>query len=251
MLNWLELLRIVSKALFPRQPLALKIIPPPGTLLKQHPNISYAWSMSSSHHPHTLVHLPAPGVPTTWQGPVTIQSLFVLSKVLDTKSSHMKLFSCGLQGCEKSQNWLYLSSGISRAGRWHPLHTPWNSSGNTKHFRRLRFWAMGLPFPANIGISQVAQWVKNPPAVQDTQHKWVQSLSCEDPLEEGMATHFSILAWRIPMDRGSSWASPWSCKETWLKQLSMSMHTHTNIERASESLVIQIIDPHPQSFWLS
>ena len=30
---------------------------------------------------------------------------------------------------------------------------------------------------------------------------WVQSLGCKDPLEEGMATHSSILAWRIPMDR--------------------------------------------------
>ena len=34
------------------------------------------------------------------------------------------------------------------------------------------------------------------------QEKWVQSLDWEDPLEEGMATHSSILAWRIPMDRG-------------------------------------------------
>ena len=32
---------------------------------------------------------------------------------------------------------------------------------------------------------------------------WVQSLGWEDPLEEGMATHSSILAWRIPMDRGA------------------------------------------------
>ena len=32
---------------------------------------------------------------------------------------------------------------------------------------------------------------------------WVQPLSWEDPLEEGMATHSSILAWRIPMDRGA------------------------------------------------
>ena len=32
---------------------------------------------------------------------------------------------------------------------------------------------------------------------------WVQSLGLEDPLEEGMATHSSILAWRIPMDRGA------------------------------------------------
>ena len=40
---------------------------------------------------------------------------------------------------------------------------------------------------------------KNPPAVQET---WVPSLGWEDPLEEGMATHSSILAWRTPMDRG-------------------------------------------------
>ena len=32
---------------------------------------------------------------------------------------------------------------------------------------------------------------------------WVQSLSSEDPLEKGMATHSSILAWRVPMDRGA------------------------------------------------
>ena len=38
--------------------------------------------------------------------------------------------------------------------------------------------------------------VKNPPAMPET---WVQSLSWEDPLEEGMATHSSILAWRIPI----------------------------------------------------
>ena len=36
---------------------------------------------------------------------------------------------------------------------------------------------------------------------------WVQSLGWEDPLEEGMATHPSIFAWRIPMDRGAWWAT--------------------------------------------
>ena len=36
---------------------------------------------------------------------------------------------------------------------------------------------------------------------------WVPSLGWEDPLEEGMATHSSILAWRIPMDRGACWAT--------------------------------------------
>ena len=42
--------------------------------------------------------------------------------------------------------------------------------------------------------------VKNLPAMQEI---WVHSLGWEDPLEEGMATHSSILAWRIPMDRGA------------------------------------------------
>ena len=41
----------------------------------------------------------------------------------------------------------------------------------------------------------MAQVVKNPPAVQET---WIRSLGWEDALEEGMATHSSILAWRIP-----------------------------------------------------
>ena len=44
----------------------------------------------------------------------------------------------------------------------------------------------------------MAQRVKNLPATQETQETWVRSLGWEDPLEEGMATHSSILAWRIP-----------------------------------------------------
>ena len=46
--------------------------------------------------------------------------------------------------------------------------------------------------------SQVAQWGKNLPAMQETQEWQVTSPGQGDPLEEGMATHFSILAWRIP-----------------------------------------------------
>ena len=48
--------------------------------------------------------------------------------------------------------------------------------------------------------SLVAYMVKIPPAMQET---WDRSLGWEDPLEEGMAIHSSILAWRIPMDRGA------------------------------------------------
>ena len=46
----------------------------------------------------------------------------------------------------------------------------------------------------------MAQMVKNPSATWET---WVQSLGWEEPLEEGVATHSSLLAWRIPKDRGA------------------------------------------------
>ena len=46
----------------------------------------------------------------------------------------------------------------------------------------------------------MAQMVRNSPAMWES---WVQSLGWEDPLEEGRATHSSILAWRILMDRGA------------------------------------------------
>ena len=52
--------------------------------------------------------------------------------------------------------------------------------------------------------SLVTQLVKNLPAMRET---WAQSLDWEDPLEEGMATHSSILAWRLSMDRGAWWAT--------------------------------------------
>ena len=53
----------------------------------------------------------------------------------------------------------------------------------------------------------VAQMVKTLPAMQET---WVQSLGQKDPLEKGMATHSSILAWRIPgtEEAGGCFSSP-------------------------------------------
>ena len=53
--------------------------------------------------------------------------------------------------------------------------------------------------------------VKNPPAVQET---WVVSPGREDPLEEGMATHSSILAWRIPWTEEPVNYRPWGHKES-------------------------------------
>ena len=56
------------------------------------------------------------------------------------------------------------------------------------------------------------QYVKNLPAMQET---WVPSLGQEDPLQEGMATHSSILAWRIPMDRGAWQATVHEVTKSW------------------------------------
>ena len=54
----------------------------------------------------------------------------------------------------------------------------------------------GIGYPLQYSwASLVAQTVKNPPTMQET---WVRSLGQEDPLEESMASHSSILAWRIP-----------------------------------------------------
>ena len=84
--------------------------------------------------------------------------------------------------------------------------------------------------------SLVTQMVKNPPAMWEI---WVQSLGWEDPLEEGMATHSSILAWRIPWTEkpgglqsmgsqrvGHNWVSCWATKHS-----TQHTHGHTHTPR--------------------
>ena len=56
--------------------------------------------------------------------------------------------------------------------------------------------------------------VKNLPGMLEI---WVQSLGWEDPLEEGMAIHSSILAWRIPMNRGAWWATVHEVAKSWTR----------------------------------
>ena len=78
-------------------------------------------------------------------------------------------------------------------------------------------WAKDLAqanWVSNLHASLVAQMVKNPPAMQRTQ---VRCLFWEDPLEEGMATHSSILAWRIPMDRGAWQATVYGIIKSWTR----------------------------------
>ena len=69
---------------------------------------------------------------------------------------------------------------------------------------------LGFKFPR---ASLVAQMVKSLPAMQET---WVQSLGQKDPLEKGMATHSSILAWRIPW-AGAWWAVVHGVVKSWIR----------------------------------
>ena len=62
-----------------------------------------------------------------------------------------------------------------------------------------------------VWTSMVAQKVKNLPTMKETQ---VQYLGWEDPLEKGMATHFSILAWRIPLTEEPGGLPSWGHKES-------------------------------------
>ena len=59
------------------------------------------------------------------------------------------------------------------------------------------------------------QWMKNLPAIQEIQESQVQSLGQEDPLEKGVATHSSILAWEIPRDGGAWWATALRIAKRW------------------------------------
>ena len=69
---------------------------------------------------------------------------------------------------------------------------------------RILWRRIGYPFQFSWAFL-VTQMVKNLPAMWET---WVQSLGWEDPLKEGMATHSSILAWRIPWTEESGGFQP-------------------------------------------
>ena len=98
--------------------------------------------------------------------------------------------------------------------------------------------------------------VKNPRAMWET---WVQTLGWEDPLEEVMATHPSILAWRIPTDRGASWAIAhgFAKSQTRLSYLHFpflySTHPASNTPYTSTGLCLFPLDSnlHPWTWRLS
>ena len=78
---------------------------------------------------------------------------------------------------------------VCNAGDLSSIPGLWKSAGESIGYPLQYSWAFF-----------VSQLVKNPPAVRES---WVQSLGWKDPLEEGMAAHSSILAWKIPIYRGA------------------------------------------------
>ena len=94
---------------------------------------------------------------------------------LENPHGQRRLVSCSLWGCKESDMTEQLSMG--------------------QHINIYSTWTWA---------SLVAQLVRNLPAMRET---WVRPLGWEDPLEDGMAIHSNILAWRIPMDRGDWWAT--------------------------------------------
>ena len=67
------------------------------------------------------------------------------------------------------------------------------------------FWPYYPIYILHIKVSCLAQTVKNLPAMQET---WIRFLGLEDPLEKGMSTHSSLLAWRIPWTEGPGGLHP-------------------------------------------
>ena len=83
-----------------------------------------------------------------------------------------------------------------------------------------------LPFPTPIK-GGLAQRLKCLPPMWET---WVQSLGWENPLEEGMATHSSILARRIPMDRGGWRVTVHRITKSWTRLSNYAQHTEYSKE---------------------
>ena len=89
---------------------------------------------------------------------------------------------------------------------------------------RLRSWLMRWLNAGSwyVSASPVAQWIKNLPAMQETQEMWVWSLGGDNPLEKEMAIRFSILTWKTP------WAEePGRLQSKESQELDMTKHAGT------------------------
>ena len=100
----------------------------------------------------------------------------------------------------------------------------------------------GIGYPLEYSwASLVAQLVKNPPAMRET---WVRSLGQKDPLEEGVATHSSILAWRIPWTEESGGLQSMGSQRVghnWATE--HTSHTHPIMNTESIFFFFQLFSP--------
>ena len=76
---------------------------------------------------------------------------------------------------------------------------------------------------------RASQWKRICLLMQETQEMQFQSLGQESPLEEEMATRFSILAWKNPMDREDSWGTVHRVAKSWPGLSHWEQYTHTYI----------------------
>ena len=98
------------------------------------------------------------------------------------------------------------------------------------------YWIVSSGHAISLVASLVAQMGKNPPAVQETQ---VQSLGQEDPLEGEMATHSSLLAWRIPWtEEPGRLQSMGSQSQTWLSDYHSTRNGHVILIVTRKQLVV-------------
>ena len=92
-------------------------------------------------------------------------------------------------------------------------------------------------------LSVLAQTVKNPPAMRET---WVWFLGWEDPLEEGLATHSSIFAWRSTMDRGAWRAPVHGVSKSWTR-LSNQAYTQVYLQFSGVKSTPVVVQKSPPS----
>ena len=154
---------------------------------------------------------------------------------------------------ESLKNWPWVTPAKQQQGwnRSHPLDTirPFTSAYNLFTASQVLKWPLQLwnkkrrNLWKNRGLLPlhfllVAPMVKNLPAMQESQ---VWPLGWEDPLERGMATHSSILAWRIPQTEEPGGLQSWSRKESDMtEQLTLSFFTFKGIEIIPSLLSITV-----------
>ena len=124
------------------------------------------------------------------------------------------------------------------------LYCPkWEGNPKERGYAYIHSWFILLSSKASL----VAQTVKNLPAMQET---WVQCLGGEDPLEKGMATYSSILAWRIPCtERNLVGYSLWGHKESNTTERLSFHFTLVNTQVSLEAQTIKNL-PAIQETWV-